>query len=47
LNIKRNIKYFSYITFEHVYRDRNQEADYLSKVGLATNRGSSKIYKKD
>jgi len=30
-----------------VYRDRNQEADYLSKVGLATNRGSSKIYKKD
>lgn len=32
---------FSHITFEHIYR--NREADQLSKVGVALERGSWKI----
>jgi len=41
--IKRNISDFSYITFEHVYKSRNKEVDWLSNTGLALEKGTWKI----
>ena len=31
---------FDYIIFRHVYRERNSEADHLSKQGLLMERGT-------
>jgi hypothetical protein len=45
-DIKRSTNYFSHLSFNHVYRDQNQEANQLSKVGVALDRGSWKIIEK-
>jgi ribonuclease HI len=38
--IKELFKFFSAITFSHVYREENQEADFLSKKALTARPGS-------
>jgi hypothetical protein len=42
-NIKSYCEHFSHITFDHVFRERNQEANSLSKAGLELDHGSWKI----
>jgi ribonuclease HI len=42
--VRELIKQFSVITFAHVYREENQEADFLSKQALMERPGAIAFY---
>jgi hypothetical protein len=45
--IQNSLSGFSYISFDHVYRNRNEEVDRLSKAGLEMDKGVKKIAEKN
>jgi hypothetical protein len=45
-NLKRSTTLFCHLSFNHVYRNMNEEANMLSKVGLVMDKGSWKVTEK-
>jgi ribonuclease HI len=45
-DVKRLLTFFSHISFTHVYRNWNKEADQLSKDGLVLDQGIWKVWEK-